>query len=279
MLADAGRFLPPWYSNRLISWWDMEKFSAEHYFNLGRAFCQLEQLLASFGPVLTTDDAQWLQDGLPSLAYDCRRISLKETAKCVDRLVSRAATGANCNDLKIRFDDLRVLFHSEMESNVFQWIPPHEAEYFTQPKPLMGDAVAANFPSAKYDIEESGKCLALNRDTACVLHLVRVLEVALDVIGDNIGLNPHSPTWNAYLTGITPAALKKYPAHESENREWRAFYSGVEGHLRAVKDAWRNDTIHNPSRVYGAGEAKDLLNLVAAFMRHLATRLKEPPSS
>jgi hypothetical protein len=257
----------------------MEKFIAERYFDLGRAFCQFEKLLDHFGPALTEDDAKWLCDGMPALASLCRKIGLKESAKCAERLAPHAHSGADCNALKIRFDELRVLVRSEMEGNLFQWIPPYDADYFTQSKPLMGDAVAASFRSAKYDIQEAGKCLALNRNTACVLHLVRVLEVALDVIGNDIGLNPQSPTWNAYLTGIMPHALRKYPGNGSENREWRAFYSGVEGHLRAVKDAWRNDTIHNPARIYGEQEAKDLLNLVGSFMRHLATKLKEQQSS
>jgi hypothetical protein len=280
MLADAGPIRPPWYGYpyRLVSWWDMETFSAGHFFDIGGAFRQLDTLLSGelLGVRLSETDAKWFYETLHALSEDCRSISLIESAKCVERLALSAVAGTDCATLRIRIDDLRALFQSEMDSNLFLWVMPHEADYFIQPKPLMGAVVDEKFLSARHEIQEAGKCLALARSTACVFHLMRVLEAAIDVIEADIQINPDSPTWNAYLNGFTKHALRKYPDDGSEiNREWRAFYFGVEGHLRAIKNMWRNETMHNIARVYSEEQAKDIFNLVAAFMRHLATKLKE----
>jgi hypothetical protein len=50
------------------------------------------------------------------------------------------------------------------------------------------------------------------------------------------------------------------------------FFSTATVNLRAVKDAWRNPTMH-VERVYDEELATELWGAVRAFMRHLATKL------
>jgi hypothetical protein len=62
---------------------------------------------------------------------------------------------------------------------------------------------------------------------------------------------------------------------------WRgdeSFYSNVTANLRAVKDAWRNPTMH-VERNYTDEEALDVWNSVRAFLRHIATKLSEISAS
>jgi hypothetical protein len=59
--------------------------------------------------------------------------------------------------------------------------------------------------------------------------------------------------------------------------EWAAndeFFSGAALTLYAVKDAWRNPTMHIEAQ-YKQLQALDVLNSVAAFMRHIAAIVKE----
>src|SRR5207245_2918398 len=44
---------------------------------------------------------------------------------------------------------------------------------------LFGEPVEIKFPEVADDIKEAGKCLALDRSTATVFHLMRVLEVGV----------------------------------------------------------------------------------------------------
>jgi hypothetical protein len=61
---------------------------------------------------------------------------------------------------------------------VLYQIAPEKVQYFDQPH-LFGEDVSDQFPSTILDIEEAGKCLAMSRNTSCVFHLMRVMEVGL----------------------------------------------------------------------------------------------------
>jgi hypothetical protein len=38
------------------------------------------------------------------------------------------------------------------------------------------------------DISEAAQCLALNRPTACVFHLMRVMETGVQILGNRLGI-------------------------------------------------------------------------------------------
>ncbi|HST51346.1 MAG TPA: hypothetical protein VLJ61_04985 [Pyrinomonadaceae bacterium] len=64
----------------------------------------------------------------------------------------------------------------------FKLVPPHLSGLYKMTFPF-GQKVADRFPSASYDIAEASKCFALERNTACVMHLMRAAEVGLKAYG------------------------------------------------------------------------------------------------
>src|SRR5271168_5169670 len=54
-----------------------------------------------------------------------------------------------------------------------------DAKYYSAEECLFGAEVAAKFPCVIYDIEEAGKCLALDRSTASAFHSIRCLEAGI----------------------------------------------------------------------------------------------------
>jgi hypothetical protein len=145
-------------------------------------------------------------------------------------------------------------------------------------KLLFGDDVAKNFPSASVDIEEAAKCLALDRGTAAVFHLMRVMEVGLRALAKSLNdprLDPKkNPTWSTILQK-GDEELKKPIAQRAP--EWAAhdhFFSEAQANLRVVQYAWRNPTMHVEIN-YDPEKASDVMQSVKAFMRHLASKLQE----
>lgn len=124
-----------------------------------------------------------------------------------------------------------------------------------------GHEVADWFSSAAYDVEEATKCLALERSTACVFHLMRVIEVGVRVAGKSLN-DPsidvaQNPTWQNLIDKFQ-RELNKKPADQSA--AWRSnaeFFAGVTAHLFALKVAWRNPTMHI-ERTYNQAEAEDV---------------------
>jgi hypothetical protein len=135
--------------------------------------------------------------------------------------------------------------------------------------------VGRNAPTLN-DIEEAGKCLALNRNTACVFHLMRVMEVGLRALGASLHdprIDPkRNPTWDAILKKGDEELLKPLAQRAAEWQTDEAFFSTAHASLRAVKDAWRNPTMH-VERIYDDEAALEVWNAVRGFMRHLASKL------
>jgi len=183
-------------------------------------------------------------------------------------------------DHKELSDDMRVLAErlaDEVEPKPYYLLAPDHLKYYTQPH-LFGEAVDKSFPSALVDIEEAGKCYAVERSTACVFHLMRVMEVGLRALGkslNNPDLDPkRNPSWEAILRKCDSELQKPLKDRSAEWRVDDAFFATATANLRAVKDAWRNPTMH-VEIAYDPEKAFDVWNAVGAFMRHLSAKLTE----
>jgi hypothetical protein len=140
---------------------------------------------------------------------------------------------------------------------------------------LFGDSVTEAFPSTIIDIEEAGKCLAFERSTACVFHLMRVMESGLRVLGNTLEL-PASTNrnWETILRKCDDELRKPLDQRSAVWKSDDEFFAGATAMLRSVKDAWRNPTMHI-EKVYTEAQAESIWNAVKGFMKHLAAKLKE----
>jgi HEPN domain-containing protein len=138
---------------------------------------------------------------------------------------------------------------------------------------LFGKEVNDRLSAAIDDIEEAGKCLALGRATACVLHTMRILEVGLKALANALNI-PYAPSWESYLKQISDQIAAK---HKNKTVKWRReekFYRDLSGDLLLVKQAWRNPTMHI-DRKYGIDEAEQIFNAAKIFMQRLANHFNE----
>lgn len=209
----------------------------------------------------------------------CEEASLRISVLAIDELLSDLQINESLQyeDLKSALNELANTVRRELLCATVLCLNPKRSEFYDG-KNLFGDEVATNFPSTAFDIVEAGNCLATERSTAVVFHLVRVLEVGLRALGKTLNA-PHldanrNPTWESILTRCD-AELKK--PRKDRSPDWQAnedFYTEATARLRSVKDAWRNPTMHVDKK-YTPDEAQDIYNAARTFMRHLASRLQE----
>ncbi len=173
--------------------------------------------------------------------------------------------------------DLAGRMRDELLGKFFLSLNDIEAEHYNNPSKSW-EKVIKEFPSTTIDIEEASKCLACGRYTASVFHLMRIMEAGLRVLSIALRdptIDPKTnPTWEAILKKCD-AELQK--PRKDRSPEWAAndvFFSGAVANLRAVKEAWRNPTLH-VGIPYDEEKASDVWNAVRAFMRHLCTVLHE----
>ena len=115
------------------------------------------------------------------------------------------------------------------------------------------------------DIAEAGKCLAGRRPDSGVFHLMRVMEIAVQRLGSELGVGLASEKNWQNILDETNKAIKlldhKIPRTKA--------YAGIASHLYNVKIRWRNEVMH-PKQTYTPAEAQEVFSAVKIFIRDLA---------
>ncbi len=115
---------------------------------------------------------------------------------------------------------------------------------------------------------EAGKCLALGRPTAAVFHLMRVMEIGTQKLGDALKIQlPAQKNWQNVLDEVN----KAIKALDQKAAQTKA-YAAASAHLYNVKLAWRNEMMH-PKQTYTHDEATKVFSAVDTFTRDLASIL------
>ena len=159
-------------------------------------------------------------------------------------------------------------FGDEMAARLMFVMPAKHVAFYAD-GPHFGEPVEEAFPTIAYDVGEAAKCRALGRWTACVMHVMRVLEIGLGALARHYGVEPNA-NWNTVLNAIeTKAREIGKRTHGEEAEQWAA-EAGT--HLRFVKNAWRNHAMH-PLEKYDEERAVAIFDNARSFMQHLAGKL------
>jgi len=179
--------------------------------------------------------------------------------------------------------DLNTVVRVDFKNKLVLVVPADKADYFEPGKPLFGTTVDERFKKkARFEIGEAGKCLALQRYTSCVFHLMRTVETAIEALRACLGLpvptRDQHKAWGAIL-GALQTEIDKRNSDLLWPRQWssaddKKFFEQVQMSLIAIKDGCRDDTMHVES-TYTEDEANLLFALTKGFMQKVASRLDE----
>jgi hypothetical protein len=165
----------------------------------------------------------------------------------------------------------------EMESILFLYVPRERVPYYDTID-LFGANIRTTFPSITYDVEEAGKCFALGRYTACVFHLMRIMETGIRATARCLGIpdpiKPADRNWGRVLEKVKEGIAAKWPTQANRRGGDGALFETIFASLDAVKNPWRNATMH-PENKYTQEEAEDIFRAVRSFMKSLSSRMDE----
>jgi hypothetical protein len=206
---------------------------------------------------------------------NCTLMGLTVSALYIDRILTKVKEPTcSVDDIRQMCPILQDRINDEMRSIYLMHIPTKNAAYLKD-KQHFGQEVLNKFPSSAFDIEESGKCLAFNRNTASVMHLMRVMEVALKAAATALSIpNPGEANWQRIIDQINSQISQRGASKPPDQMAMESFFKEVSAHLFAVKNAWRNPVMHIHQN-YDAERAGDIFNAVKGFMRYLAIHLDE----
>lgn len=179
-------------------------------------------------------------------------------------------------DTKLAAESARRLhdyIESELVSRLFMHVSPGKVQYY-QEEQLFGKDVEERFPDkVPESIAEAGKCFAFGRYTACVYHLMCVLEVGVQELGDRLcgpGFNINR-SWGKILKDVD-RHVASMPMGTTAERNSQQKFAEIVGYLGTIKDAWRNSTMH-PKNTYTEEEAKVIFDATRMFMQKLAATI------
>ena len=155
----------------------------------------------------------------------------------------------------------------ELGQKVFLALDNADAKLFEQIDPF-GEATSALFPQATTDIYEGARCVALERYTAAVFHLMRAAEHALRYLAAEVGVADIETKTFGQLVQETQ---DKHDAINSRDPE-KKWTADALVSLDLFKDAWRNPVSHALTDQYTEQRAKDVYNGTRAFMQSLTRR-------
>jgi hypothetical protein len=159
-------------------------------------------------------------------------------------------------------------------------VKPEHAKFYDPPTSLFGQEVANKFPSTLNEIDEAGKCFALSRYTACVFHLMRILEIGIESVRKSLGIpdpvKDADRNWGAILRKLNDELRRRNaPPPQWPNATDKEFFAEAYASLDAVRNVWRNATTH-VEKTYGEEQAEHIFAAVRGFRTDLYNALTEP---
>lgn len=262
-MSSTGVFRP----GRLWSLCDMLELNAREFIEMIHALLATESSIRGQTGPLTPMLVETRNRANNEMVGSLKKLELPVSIKTAEEMVMGAKT---LEALHKAIEQLWNTIALELDGRKFYGPVSKFAAYYEQPK-LFGDEVFNKFPSANNDIFEAGTCLALERGTAAVMHLMRVSEVGLKVLAATLGVGKQTD-WGSYLREINTALEAKIKA--SKGSPHQQFYAEARVTLDGIRMAWRNATMHVENS-YSPERADEILGSVRTLMRHLATKLHE----
>jgi hypothetical protein len=262
---------PIWRVRKSFTLLEMFESDGENIFQ----FCSILATLRE--PILFEKEMsrEYFEDIFGLCVHGCSRLRLTHSLKLATRLMNRLSDESYSISRK-EIDELESRIHDEMEDLMFLSLDVFETHLYTEEYPF-GEQIVKLIPEIEYDIREAAQCLASGRGTACVLHLQRVVDTTFNELGSPLGVNATTnPSWDGFFEKLQKALRAKYtPNAPSRDDEWKkhnAFYADILPQLYAIKDAWRNPTMH-AAKKYSVNDALAVFRIMQLLVKKLATNM------
>jgi hypothetical protein len=274
---------------RLISLWDMLDHHASAFYRVTSLLGMMKHTLSihamnqerGFDGPKTFDGLllKSFNEALGELRSELEHLGCKIALMEMDRL--EKTISGNIGWLPLisdQFQSMELRVQDELQCMCFFALEASKQHYFEQKQPLFGVEVAAKFPSLKYEIEEAGKCLALDRSTASVYHSIRCLEAGFAAVWRCLGvrdpLNGFERNWSNRLKKVEDQIEARWPAKSGRMAGDAKLFDQVVGSLRGLQNPYRNSSMHLDD-VYTEERARYIFEVVKGIMQMIASRMDE----
>lgn len=280
----------PWVVEIDCVWcvWNMFDACAQDFVNAVRVLKDITLKLSSImHEIPNLDWARHKMDSAVTIGFVeqlkefeaiCRMMGARASADSAMRFLQMLEQPLTAMHIMTMAEATSSAFYDEMASWRLLILNDREAEVFKGSIELIGNDVIGKFRDVRYDLDEACKCIATGRSTACVFHLMRVMEVVVRAWAEKLDIEParlnpsgtrfRDLTW-ADLQREIRAAIERLPQTSMAERETRRGADIALATLDSVRSAWRNPTMH-PAAIYTESQANAIFRFVADLLPELS---------
>lgn len=247
----------------------MRKFTADTFYSIGRYIAYAKSGSSKLSRDTKINPALAIKEDengkvLLAIRSHCKEIGLAVSVRCVDSILKSVTAGTTVGDYVDSLGQLENTIMWEMQDRLFMFIPPDRAAFYDK-NDFFGADVTVKFPEIQFDVTEAGNTYASGRGTACVFHLMRIMEFAVRHLGTTLGVAlAGEKNWQNILDEVDKK-VKVLPPKLPRT----IALAEVSVILHQVKVAWRNPTMH-PKQTYTLEEAENVMLATKTFMEQLA---------
>jgi hypothetical protein len=258
----------------------MLELCAKRFVGLLQFTARMELII---GTAQVEDEEAWskLREAASNAAETCEEMGLDISAKPLRTLaqILRSDSRGWPREQQGYFRDAVARIRDELSGITLLAIEPARQDYFQPKAPIFGADFAAKFPSqGAFELEEAAKCLALGRSTACVFHLMRLMEIEVLAVARCLNIpdpiQPADRNWGAVLKKVRDGIDAKWTTVAARAASDGEVFDSLYASLDAVKNPWRNATMR-PANKYTDDEAEHIFAAVKGFTMKLASRCDE----
>jgi hypothetical protein len=256
----------------------------------------LEVAATTWGETNPTEDAQQhMATLLQATVENCAWLKLRSSWKQLHTITERVGTG-KCSNVEFSrlVAELRNRIQEDLQDRVFfSVVETYKLDRFFKPDPstkgnhlifrrideIFDAVIVERFGDCVDDLLEASKCYLAAVYTACIFHLMRVVEHGLGEVAKLAGIVDPKASWGSVLSKVDQYCFRtKYEELPPSVKPHIPLLRDLSAEMHSIQYAWRNRVSHIenklvPTKTIDHDIATEIMTAVQAFMRSLAERL------
>ncbi len=188
----------------------------------------------------------------------------------IDMVQKNVLTGVTWLEATRSVENAYELFKREFKERNMLVMESLESELYSKKYPF-GQSFHDKFPSARKDVLEASKSLALERHNACVFHSLRTMERILKATCTMVGAtySVDQSSWGPIIGKIE----SRIPASRLTPKDY--FAKEIVGFVHSIKDVRDSRAMHIQKELPSVTDTKGIFDRVSAAAKRAAEHLDE----
>lgn len=257
----------------IISLFDMLDFPASEWFFIASNLTRLSMIAPD---PRDSKGCEEFRHQMVELQNACNVFGLTLSSNQITTIFITLTSGT-CSppELKQLVAELLRRVHEELMAEKFQHVPRRKAEYLNLERFQVPEISEFGWNTV-CEFQRAGACFAFGEDTACVFHLMRIVDAGAKSVARKLSVDISDGNWRNITGKIEKQMTAKYQEKLADWKSEEPFYADILTDITAIGKL-RNRALHDYKATYSEREARELLVIVERFVRHLCQGgLSEP---